>query len=469
MAMKRSESEYVMVEMPSNIHDNNMIAMEWVDCLTGKEATERERHIQKVLPLLLKSEKGHRNRECYVPAVVSLGPYHHNRPDLAKAEKYKLTTLEEYRSGTGLTLDALYKKVFKVVHDARKCYDADGSTDAYNDEEFNRMMLHDGCFILFFIECVSCADNRLWLNNEYLGASGFANVVRDLLLLENQIPFVVLDVLMKLRFPDDKGENILNAFFNYLNYGDVIWTDKKVLKYTQQPLHLLELYRSNFISLSAAFAFRSSKASKMSSMVRTQSIEKETRDDYDYVQRSRSFDSVTQLKSRWIFLKCTSDKSRVDMKFKSYRWYGEFKLARRAVSSYTKAIYLNMIAYEMCPHNPNDYRVSTYLRMMKSLITQREDVRELRRNNIMLHSLGSDEEVAKMYDEIDVPAVNLYMFHHIRHEIEKLRPTKYKTWIAELITDYLGSPWKAAGILVGTAILCTSLVQTYIAINPRGR
>ncbi|KAJ0780180.1 hypothetical protein HanPI659440_Chr06g0234721 [Helianthus annuus] len=451
MEMEMTESEHVIVEIPVNRPVNNdnirSVAMEWVDCLTGKATTksnEREQHMEKVPPLLLKSEKGRRNSECYEPAVVSLGPYHHNRPALAQAEKYKLITLEEYSLSTGKTIGTLYNMVFEVVHDARKCY-IDGSTDDYSDHEFNQMMLRDACFILLYIERMPCGHTNIFLNNEYLGAIGFANIKRDLLLLENQIPFVVLEVLLKLKFPKDKGEEVLNKFFNYLNYGEVmIRKDKKVLEY-KRPLHLLELYRSYFISLPTK--------------------DKALHEKFNYVKRNRAFDSVTELKGRWIFLRCTSDDSTSDMEFNPYICYGEFMLARRAVCPYTKAIYLNMIAYEMCPHTPTDLRISTYIRVMKSLIIQRDDVKELRRNNILLHSLDSDEEVVKMYDEFEVPAVNYYMFNQLRLGIERLNESRYKTWGAELITDYFGSPWKTVGVLVAAAILVTSFVQTYCAIK----
>ncbi|KAI7754315.1 hypothetical protein M8C21_009057 [Ambrosia artemisiifolia] len=463
-----SESENVRIEINDNILINNnihVVIKEWHSCLKGKEATkryERQRHIEKVPPLLLQGEKGRRNRE-YEPAVVSLGMYHHNRTELAKSEKYKLITLEEFRLSCRKPIGFLYNKVSEVVKDARNCY-TDGSTDGYSDEEFTRIMLRDACFVLFFIECISIAKTKLLLNNEYLGALGFANVVRDIFLLENQIPFVVLEVLLELRFPDDKGENVLNRFFNYLNYGEVMARDEKVLE-NKQPLHLLELYRSYFISLKVSLGLGSvSAGSRMGQMLST---EPESDADFNYVIRNRSFASVTELKAKGIFLKrMDQESSNEDIKFVSHFCYGRFELVRRAVSSNTKAIYLNMIAYEMCAHNPNDFRVSTYIRVMKSLVVQRDDVKELRNHNILLHSLGRDEEVVKMYDEIDVPAVNLYMFNQLRKGIENHCNSKYKTWAAELITVYFSSPWKTVALLVASAILFTSFLQTYFTIRP---
>nr|GFB28457.1 hypothetical protein [Tanacetum cinerariifolium] len=142
MEMELSESESVSIEIPSNQPgiNNNVVVEEWEGCLRGKDTNIRKRYIQKVPLLLLKGEKGLRNQEYYEPAVVSLGPYHHKRTELAQGEKYKLITLEEYRLSSGNTMSFLYNKVFKVIHDAGNCY-IDGSTDDYTDEEFNWMML----------------------------------------------------------------------------------------------------------------------------------------------------------------------------------------------------------------------------------------------------------------------------------------------------------------------------------------
>ncbi|CAH1428155.1 unnamed protein product [Lactuca virosa] len=470
METEMSESEDVSVEIPEGDQPeptnnvNHGFAREWEGCLQDDETTqrsERKRKMEKVPPLLLKGKKGRRNRQCYQPTVVSLGPYHHKRDDLAVGEKYKLVTLEEYRLSCGTSMGSLYNKVFEVVHDARKCY-IDGSADEYNDEEFNRMMLRDGCFILFFIECVANRPNTLlMLNNEYLGALGFAHVARDILLLENQIPFIVLQVLLDLRFPEeDRGEKILNDFFNYLKYGEVSTKGKKVLG-MKKPLHLLELYRSHFILLSSYFSHDPNNSIKK--------IDDDADEEWNYVKRNRSLPSIMELKAKGIFLKCINFKnepSTEDIKFHSHCYYGELELVPRAVYLNSKAIYLNMIAYEMCPHNPNDFRVSTYIRVMKSLVVHCDDVKELRSNHILLHSLGRDEEVVKMYDEIEAPAVNLYMFHQLRRGIEKHCTNKYKMWAAELINVHFSSPWKTVALLVATAILFTNFLQTYFTIRP---
>ncbi|KAI3497848.1 hypothetical protein L1887_33436 [Cichorium endivia] len=163
-----------------------------------------------------------------------------------------------------------------------------------------------GCFVLFFIECLANWNKILFLNNEYLGAMGFANITRDIFLLENQISFVVLQVLLDLRFPAKSGddEEILNKFFNYLNYGEITKSEEKVFDYKKQPLHLLELYRSYFISLSCS-GIGSNNSSKWK--IWRKKIDVVDDEDWHYVKRNRSFASVTELKAKGIFVRPTND------------------------------------------------------------------------------------------------------------------------------------------------------------------
>ncbi|KAB5514076.1 hypothetical protein DKX38_027982 [Salix brachista] len=66
-----------------------------------------------------------------------------------------------------------YKTVVDVVEEARRCYVEDGSVELDDMTEFTKMMFLD------------------------------ALVARDILLLENQLPFLVLWPLMNLRFGDE--------------------------------------------------------------------------------------------------------------------------------------------------------------------------------------------------------------------------------------------------------------------------
>nr|GEU44471.1 hypothetical protein [Tanacetum cinerariifolium] len=168
--MEMSESEDISIEIPE-VYNTDDIVQEWDESTKGINTMQRNesKRIEKLPDLLLKSEKGRRNREYYKPMVVSFGPYHHRQKDLARAEKYKRVTLKDFCSSVGKTKIFVYNKVFEVVHEAKKCY-IDGST--------------------------------------------------------------ILHVLLELMFPNE-AEVMLKRFFNYLNTRDPLMKNEKSLDMKQ--------------------------------------------------------------------------------------------------------------------------------------------------------------------------------------------------------------------------------------------
>ncbi|KAI7997162.1 UPF0481 protein [Camellia lanceoleosa] len=159
--------------------------------------------IQKVQPMLREVES---NKKCYDPRVVSIGPYHHGKPELEAGERIKIPLARLYlKDSSKEMVHELYKEVVNGAGEARKCY-AEGLTD-FTDESFARMMFLDGCFILQYIYGIVNAIPEVL---EIIHHSPL--VRRDLFLLENQLPFVVLQVLMRLKPKKHEGEKMITAF-----------------------------------------------------------------------------------------------------------------------------------------------------------------------------------------------------------------------------------------------------------------
>ncbi|KAK9987211.1 hypothetical protein SO802_032162 [Lithocarpus litseifolius] len=146
------------------------------------------------------------NEKCYDPLLVSIGPYyHHGSPGLQLVEKHKIPMTLQYVKDSGKGIDVLYNKVVEVADNARECY-AEGSTQEFDNEAFARMMFLDGCFILQFMYCIA-KDER---ENMGMKSHTIALVHRDMFMLENQLPFLVLKALMSLRFREDEERDIVN-------------------------------------------------------------------------------------------------------------------------------------------------------------------------------------------------------------------------------------------------------------------
>jgi hypothetical protein len=149
----------------------------------------------KVPPILRNKE---RSKDNYDPRIVSLGPYHHGKAELQAAQTIKTMLMQQIISKHGKSIEDLYIKVFELNEDTRSCYVV-GSTEDYGDEEFALMMLQDGCFILCFIESVTSGKmDYIRMIIDHLGHFVLQYLFQDILLLENQIPFRVLKVLMMI-------------------------------------------------------------------------------------------------------------------------------------------------------------------------------------------------------------------------------------------------------------------------------
>ncbi|KAI3771308.1 hypothetical protein L6452_02470 [Arctium lappa] len=131
------------------------------------------------------------------PRVVSVGPLHREDENVQAFEGQEATylthLLRRFSSPPEETLKACVKKVKDSIHEIHTCY---VGIKTYGDIEFAKMMVMDACFILEFIQRNFKSDESISRRKMFLAQS----VIYDLVLLENQIPFFVLDDIFQCTF-----------------------------------------------------------------------------------------------------------------------------------------------------------------------------------------------------------------------------------------------------------------------------
>ncbi|KAM3342204.1 hypothetical protein P3S68_027170 [Capsicum galapagoense] len=178
--------------------------------------------IQKVPKNLREIES---NVRYYEPLVVSIGPFHCGKPELQLMEKHKELLAVQFAdqdstkkrpegvfpwlSINSVSIDELYEKVKNIMPNVRECYN-DELIKEYSHEEFAQMMLLDGCFILQYFHC-NVTSNYKELK---MKSHDIAFIRRDLFLLENQLPFEVLQVLMSCKFKNNEGMGMIKKFIS---------------------------------------------------------------------------------------------------------------------------------------------------------------------------------------------------------------------------------------------------------------
>lgn len=419
------------------------------EALNNAQAGTRKPLIQRT-PFKLRDSK---NFEKYFePVAVPFGPLHHGKRDKFKlAEELKLILAAHFIRDSGKEKVVLYEMIKNDIETLRKCYEEEAIKEYQDDEELAWVLFVDGCAVLHVIYCV--AENKLKdlkILKKDLAAFG----LRDLFLLENQLPYRVLELLMSSSDPKH-GQKLRDSVEKFIDMNimapELDETPKKKqqqqLSEDSQPAHLLEL-------------------------LLTRLLDRQPNDHIINVHKSKkphnwpTFRNIMELKTAGILLKPSKTSSLADISFNSRCCIGTLRLPPIIVDDSTASKFLNLVAYEMCPDVFNDFGVTSYVCFLDSLIDQAEDVRELRAAGILYNLLGSDQDVATLFNEISTDLVpNPDAYSKVKEGIQIHCNHKWTTWIAQGYHDHFSSPWTFLAFTAAIIGLALSFIQTWYAMH----
>ncbi|XP_022875852.1 UPF0481 protein At3g47200-like [Olea europaea var. sylvestris] len=413
------------------------------------DETTKKSQIEKV-PSTLRHR--HSNEDCFDPIVVSIGPYHHEKSELKAFEELKIPIAKKFcrDHGNQLSIEQLYEVVEKVGKSARECY-AKGSTERYDDESFNRMMFLDACFVLHFVFILREENVSNWKEMEQeVDPRQYSDyyqilVSRDLILLENQIPLLVLKVLMNFMF-DGKGQK--KSIHNFLERYNISNSAFRELDLDGAP-HLLYLLWKNLASRPIT------KTLKQEQYV------------WETCRVWETYRTVTKLESVGIYVEPSKTGNLTHAEFKSHLTFGTLTLPPIFFNDLTKPLLLNLMAYEMCPHGPSDLGITSYICLMDSLIDRVDDVKELRKRRILFNNMDSDQELAQFFNQIAKDLVGDYsIYAEVKWKVDNHCQNKVQSSIAEWMHKYFSSPWSLFAFLGAIFTLALTAVQAYFTVFP---
>ncbi|KAG5254422.1 UPF0481 protein [Salix suchowensis] len=136
-----------------------------------------------------------RHREnAYIPNAFSIGPWHRNHPQIQSTKKVKLKYLKHLlsRESKSITLKELLESTREIEKEARSCYAGPIDVGA---EDFVRLLVIDGCFLIELFR--KDQDIRLREKDDpiFNMSCMLQYLYHDLILVENQIPWLVLEHL----------------------------------------------------------------------------------------------------------------------------------------------------------------------------------------------------------------------------------------------------------------------------------
>ncbi|XP_050245194.1 UPF0481 protein At3g47200-like isoform X2 [Quercus robur] len=430
--------------------------------------------IQEVLML-----RDHKHYQKYCePRVVSLGPIHHGKPKYQLTEVYKLMLADKFIGKTGRTDEELYGIIKDKIKGLRECYD-EKVTQKYSDEDLAWMLFVDGCATLQFIDLVAHHEN---VEDFKIKNDQVAFVQQDLFLLENQLPYKLLDYLMKNIKEEENRKMEKNLWKSIQIFIDMhsMLADGTEFQNPQNAVHLLDLLWKRLLGLDGVKdesaqkketgekprspTVKRSKA-RTRRMINTPPNKNEENDERDL--EWHSFRNVQELREVGIHLKHSKSRSLRDIEFtKKCNFYpGILWMPKIVVDDSTGPMFFNLIAYEMCPDFENDFGITSYIYFLDSLIDEQKDVIDLRNAGILHNLLGSDQEVADVFNEIGTDLVpNLDIYRDVRVQIQKYYKMQKKMKISPVIHTHFSSPWTVIAFVAAFFALGLTVVQTVYSI-----
>ncbi|KAK7826102.1 upf0481 protein [Quercus suber] len=161
----------------------------------------------------------------------------------------------------------------------------------------------------------------------------------------------------------------------------------------------------------------------------------------------QSYRNVQELRAAGIHVEVERSKEKgsclSDISFTTLGCLGYLWLPPIIVDDSTRPKFLNLITYEMCLDFKIDLGITSYISFLDSLIDKANDVKMLRKAGILHNCLGSDEEVAQVFNEIGTDLVpNSEIYGDIKSKIEKhYYENIFMNWLAQFCHEHFSSPW----------------------------
>ena len=300
-----------------------------------------------------------------------------------------------------------------------------------DDDQFVKMILFDAVFIfeLFLKNEEDMRDNKRYQDDFIIGKPWLrAAIQRDLILLENQLPFFILEKLYSLAIEETKPNyrSFLDLSCHYFGkYGT-----NKTKPY--KPLHFTDLVR-HFLSYT----------------------------DPRSAEPIGKFYSATKLHEAAINFKELRNECLLDVKFSSTK--GELRIPCLQIDHHTELLFGNLIALEWCHYKGKEY-ISHYVKLLDTLVAKPKDVALLIKNNI----IDTKRDGASVKNLIDKLSAETSEEYSIYYNLYKQLDTHYQnSWLknsAYLREVYFGNLWRSTATLSATVLLLFTLVQTICSV-----
>ncbi|XP_004301825.1 PREDICTED: UPF0481 protein At3g47200-like [Fragaria vesca subsp. vesca] len=388
--------------------------------------------------------------EAYQPDVVSIGPFHRGGKQFQLMEEVKQWYLQNLLSRLNISLKTLIQGIDNVVEfekRARRFYAQ--PLDHISQNEFIEMMILDACFLIELFRKLCFPDNKLSVTGSVqetdTGNDPILNMdcmlqylCHDLLLLENQIPWFVLECFCNLTAHNSPYPCLTILVLNFFSLEASLASNFKY--YSEQNsrykiLHILDLIRTAIVVPTRVF---------WSSHITSES---------KLLPANNLSEAGIEFRTRG------AAESIMSIDFRD----GTFMIPQLAIGELTEPLFRNLIAFEQCYHG-RSHKITSYALLMNYLISSSKDMDFLCNKGIMVNWLNSEDAsqfFSKLYNDT---VLKHFYYGRLCAEVNRYHKITWNKWLEKLKRDYLCNPWKIISLVAAFILLVLTLLQTTYTI-----
>ncbi|XXG60599.1 hypothetical protein AAC387_Pa04g2464 [Persea americana] len=401
----------------------------------------------------------------YEPRIISIGTYHRGNRRLQKMEKNKFPIIEEILSqNSHLCLKDLIIKLMPLEKQVRRCY-----SDKYKKlkrNEFVEMMLLDSCFILYLLASLKTEDKTL------ISPLVSPLIYYDLLLLENQLPFFLLEYVYDIINTGEQSPSLFRILYNFhrrvtheeIYIDENIFLDKKLRVH-----HLLQFYHWVNVSPLIRRPLQEPKNGFCKTVLKwlkksRPSDDMPTKKSDEAEEGGIMIPNATELVAVGIKFKKNTANGVLEVKFKN----GILEIPPLLIDDGALSLFQNLIVLEQCMdlHLTDIPQFRVYFKFMDHIINTDSDVKLLLKNNIIEHTYGSEKEVAHLFNRLTRGAtVNPNNYLSVLYkDVNRYCKRKRHIWWAIFLRRHCSNPWTILSLVGVLILLAFAFIQSSFSV-----
>ncbi|KAK3159963.1 hypothetical protein QOZ80_1BG0053440 [Eleusine coracana subsp. coracana] len=392
--------------------------------------------------------------DAYSPQLVSLGPYHHNEPNLRPMEEHKRRALLHIVKRSGNPPRKFFAAMEEVATELMDAYhDLDEKWRGKDKGRFVQMMVVDGCFLLEIMKGIEhkkapddyAPNDPVFSGHDML--SLWVAIRSDMLMIENQLPLLALYRLEAIWsgrhgiISQAQGAKDINKLV--LNFMRAPMKGVKVAEDIDVPcLHPLDIYHKNFCGSHPS-----------------------PPEPWSTWESSSSMPSAVELREAGIRFKKSKTASVSGIKFEKGVLHGVLSMPAFSIHDGTEKIFLNLMAFERL-HGDTGTIATDYLIFMDNIIDSERDVALLRSKGIIKNLLSSDKDAANFYNILSRGAVlsPYSSLQEVRREVNAHYHNPWNKYYTFFRHAYLRNPCLFISFMAAVILLIATLLQTIYTV-----